>query len=162
VHQRAALALTVAAILWTITVVAAPVAVSMPALGAPAAMVYAGASRICHQRPERSFHLNGVQLPVCGRCFGLYLSGALGALAAWGSRQRGHATRALLLVAAVPTAVTWSAEVAGLSGFSNLTRALAALPLGAAGGWVFVQMLRYDSSLDGHEIDSSRTHVHGR
>ncbi len=29
--------------------------------------------RICHQRPERSFFVNGSQLPICARCIGLYL-----------------------------------------------------------------------------------------
>jgi uncharacterized membrane protein len=163
VHQRTALALTTAAFLWTLILVAAPVALTTSAFGVPAAAIYAASSRICHQRPERSFHLGGVQLPVCGRCFGLYLSGALGAVAAWGSRRRpGDAARAILVGAAIPTAVTWSTEMAGVAGFTNTTRALAAMPLGAAGGWVFVQMLRYDASLDGHEIHDSRSHVHGR
>jgi len=162
VHQRTALALTIAASLWTLTLIAAPAALTTPALGVPAATIYAASSRICHQRPERSFHLDGVQLPVCGRCFGLYLSGALGAIAAWTSRRRaGERTRIVLMVTAIPTAVTWSMEMAGLAGFSNLSRALAALPLGAAAGWVFVQMLRYDSSLDGHEIHDSRSHARG-
>jgi uncharacterized membrane protein len=162
VHQRTALALTIAASLWTLTLIAAPTALTTPALGVPAATIYAASSRICHQRPERSFHLDGVQLPVCGRCFGLYLSGALGAIAAWTSRRRaGERTRIVLMVTAIPTAVTWSMEMAGLAGFSNLSRALAALPLGAAAGWVFVQMLRYDSSLDGHEIHDSRSHARG-
>lgn len=66
------------------------------------------------------------------------------------------------MAAAIPTAVTWTMEVAGLAGFSNLTRAVAAVPLGAAGGWVFVQMLRYDSSSDALEIHDSRSHVRGR
>ena len=35
-------------------------------------------SRICHQRPERSFAIAGIQMPVCARCSGLYVSGALG------------------------------------------------------------------------------------
>ena len=51
----------------------------------------------------------------------------------------------------MPTAVTWAAEFAGLAAFSNLTRAAAALPLGGVAGWLFVQMLRYDSHLDGHK-----------
>jgi len=29
-------------------------------------------SLICHQIPERSFFLNGYQLPVCARCIGIY------------------------------------------------------------------------------------------
>lgn len=35
---------------------------------------------ICHQIPSRTFHINGVPLPLCARCTGIYL-GALLALA---------------------------------------------------------------------------------
>lgn len=30
-------------------------------------------SKVCHQRPERSFHWLGQQLPVCHRCLGIYV-----------------------------------------------------------------------------------------
>jgi len=159
---RAAFLLTLAAHAWTATLLAAPMALAHPVLAAPAAIVYAGSARVCHQMPERSFHLEGTQLPVCGRCFGLYAAGALGAALAWSSRRRVSArTRGWLAAAAAPTAVTWSAEVAGLAEFSNVIRAVAALPLGVAGGWVFVQLLRYDSRLDGDQIHHSRSHVRG-
>ena len=65
--------------------------VTAPFLWTPlAAVLYAGASLICHQLPGRSFHLDGAQLPVCARCFGLYSGGALGSLAgvlAFGRRR---------------------------------------------------------------------------
>ncbi|MBI3263577.1 MAG: DUF2085 domain-containing protein, partial [Acidobacteria bacterium] len=48
-----------------------------------AALVYGAASWICHQRPERSFHIESIQLPVCARCFGLYVGVAFGACASW-------------------------------------------------------------------------------
>jgi uncharacterized membrane protein len=44
------------------------------------ALMYAG-SWVCHQLPERSPHLFGVQLPLCWRCTGI-LFGAL-ALFCW-------------------------------------------------------------------------------
>lgn len=31
-------------------------------------------SLICHRKPERSFHINGHQFPVCARCTGFYIS----------------------------------------------------------------------------------------
>lgn len=34
----------------------------------------------CHQLPERSFHLNGKQFPVCARCTGAFFGYVLGAL----------------------------------------------------------------------------------
>jgi uncharacterized membrane protein len=111
---------------------------------AAAAFVYEGAGLICHQRPERSFHVAGVQLPVCGRCLGLYLSSAMGALGVWlTSRKFGFArTRAALIVAAVPTALTVSLEFLGIIQPGNVVRAISALPLGAVAAWSFVGSLR--------------------
>ena len=151
-----AIALTLGALLWAGAVVAAPYALTRtPA----AASVYALSSRICHQRPSRSFHLAGTPMPVCARCAGLYVSGAAGALLGWvlvvglcaGRRQ------ALLLAAAAPTALTWGSEMLGLHPFSEMARAAAAAPLGLVAGWLFVVMLRYDASLDGHQIHDGRS-----
>src|ERR671912_325356 len=104
-----AAALTGAALLWAVIVVAAPAAIHSKAFITPAAVVYAGASRICHQQSERSFRVRGVQLPVCGRCAGLYVSAATGALAVWFTpRPRARVSpRQVLLIAALPTAITW-------------------------------------------------------
>jgi uncharacterized membrane protein len=134
--------LTAGAVIWVALLLAAPLA---PA----AAFAYEIAARVCHQRPERSFHLAGVALPVCARCFGLYASGAAGALIGWGSRTAMSPTppaaRILLSTAALPTLITFALEWLGLVSFSNVARAIAALPLGAAAGWVFVRMLRAEA-----------------
>jgi len=134
-------ALTVAALVWLALLVLAPY------FGREMAVVYAFASGVCHQRPERSFHLAGVQLPVCARCLGLYASGAMGAALAWASARRAHAAldprqaRLVFAAAAAPTIVTVGLEWLGLVYPSNAGRAMASLPLGAAAGWVFVRML---------------------
>jgi hypothetical protein len=47
---------------------------------AGAAAVYVVGSVLCHQLPERSYHLWGVQLPVCARCLGIYFGGAMAAV----------------------------------------------------------------------------------
>jgi uncharacterized membrane protein len=121
------------------------------------AFVFAAGSVICHQLPERSFFLDGWQLPVCARCTGLYLSGAAG-LAAWlavkllrGWRPPAFAPRntsggatarqarwamGLLLIAAMPTAVSYLTGVLGVWDGSNLTRAVLAVPLGVVAGAV--------------------------
>ena len=36
---------------------------------------------VCHQDPARSFSVNGTQMAVCSRCFGIYLSLFLGVIA---------------------------------------------------------------------------------
>lgn len=147
--RLSAIALTVGALLWSALLLIAPLSFAAhPALATTAAFIYEAAGYICHQRAERSFHLHGVQLPVCARCAGLYFSGAAGALAAWGGWRRTSPVemRAALIAAAVPTAVTVALEWFGFAHPSNAVRAVAALPLGAAGGWVLVRMLRDEAA----------------
>ena len=49
-----------------------------PAFAAP---IYKVFSFVCHQIPERSFHLAGYKFAVCSRCTGLYSGFALATLA---------------------------------------------------------------------------------
>lgn len=60
-------------------IVAAPIA---QAGGHPtlASAIYSAFSFVCHQIPERSFHLTGHKFAVCSRCTGLYSGFALAAL----------------------------------------------------------------------------------
>ena len=133
---------------WVAAILLAPLALAHGVTWLPA-IVYEAAGLICHQRPERSFHLAGVQLPVCARCFGLYASGAMGALAAHvAGVAHGEAVsrqaRAVLAIAAVPTALTVAAEWTGLAHPTSALRAISAVPLGAAAGWIFVHGLLTD------------------
>ncbi|MGH9347319.1 MAG: DUF2085 domain-containing protein [Vicinamibacterales bacterium] len=117
---------------WVALLVAAPVA----ALGVSAsALTYAFGSLICHQQPDRSFYVAAAQLPVCARCLGLYAGAVAGALAMVRPPEAttiGCDMRRWILLGAVPTAVTWGAELMGLWSPGNVIRFLAALPLGAA------------------------------
>lgn len=134
-------ALTATAVTWLALLVAAPF------YHRDAALLYVSAARICHQKPERSFHLAGAPLPVCARCFGLYASGAAGAIAAWAAGRARRGTpgpgqgRLLFAAAALPTALTVAVEWLGLAQPTNLGRMIAAWPLGLVAGWVFVRML---------------------
>jgi uncharacterized membrane protein len=140
--RRLALFLAAASLVW----IAAILLVPLQSSGLIRAVVYATGALVCHQRPERSFHLAGTPLPVCARCAGLYLSGAAGCLAAWvGFPSVPRRARALLMAAAAPTAISVAGEAAHIFAGSNLVRAAAALPLGACAGWLFVRMLRAES-----------------
>jgi uncharacterized membrane protein len=75
--------------------------------------VYGLGSAICHQLPERSFHLWTAQMPVCARCAGIYfgaVAGAAFALRASASLRRRDTwaarPRALLSLAVTPTVIT--------------------------------------------------------
>lgn len=155
--SRAALAVVfwAASFGWATALVAVPYLLAHHPDGAAlrpvATAVYLTGGLVCHQRPARSFHPWGVQMPVCGRCAGLYVAAPLGAglgLAAgigWLGR-RGTMTarhvRLLLVATGLPTAATWSAEWVGLAAPSILVRATAALPLGAAVAWVVATAIR--------------------
>ena len=109
------------------------------------ALVYSVGSVVCHQLPDRSFFIDGRQLPVCARCTGLYLSGVAGiaiwivakSLRRWRAMQvRPRVARQIIIAAAIPTAISYVTGVAGLWDGSNLTRAALAVPLGLAAGAV--------------------------
>ena len=135
--------LAAAALIWVAILIVTPVGLAHGYVALPA-IVYEAAGLICHQRPERSFHLHGIQLPVCARCFGLYASGAIGAVVAcitagrWAGRAQAQNTRRGLVIAAVPTAVTVGCEWFGIWYPGGAMRAIAAIPLGAVAGWVVV------------------------
>jgi uncharacterized membrane protein len=125
-------ALVLAAVVWPFVLGGAVAARARDAAPGFVTAVYVAGSRICHQRSERSFHSQGVKWPVCARCSGLYLGGAVGALAWLVIRRRRPASGPLgwLVAAAVPTALTFPLEWGG-AGVGNLARALAGVPLGA-------------------------------
>jgi uncharacterized membrane protein len=151
------------ALVWPALLVAAP-ALPVPV----AALLYATGSLICHQLPERSFHLQMFQLPVCARCLGLYAGGALGSLGALAIAARpvivgwpfivgrlfiaGRPFTGRLagrprplytptVIAALPTAITFALEWGLGWRISNLTRALAGVPLGLTVAFVVMRAL---------------------
>jgi len=127
---------------WVALLIAAPV---LP--GWAAAVVYGVGSLVCHQIPERSFHFAGFQLPVCARCLGIYLGAFAGAGAMWmhatlaQSRIAPATARRLALVTAIPTLLTLALEMAGIWSPSNVTRAVAGVPLGVMVTLVVVSAL---------------------
>jgi uncharacterized membrane protein len=128
------------ALAWLAALVWAPFAV--PSLAGRA--IYAAAAAVCHQLPERTFHLIGGPLAVCARCLGLYAGGAAvagAALVAFEALPASAAAgpsraRRLLAAAAVPTLITLSLEHLTSVPIGNSARFLTALPLGAAIAWV--------------------------
>jgi hypothetical protein len=166
--RRAFLALSIA---WAALLPLAPFAASQPA-PAPlwyglAFAVYGAGSFICHQLPARSFHTWAAQWPVCARCTGIYFGAAAAAIVATvrlppsplrdfgesGEPDTTYATvrlkpdttyraRALLAAAALPTAATLIYEWTTGDMPSNVIRALAGAPLGAAVALVVVDALR--------------------
>ena len=164
-----AMSLTWAALL-PLAPLAASQAAPAPLWFGLAFIVYGAGSFICHQLPARSFHTWSVQWPVCARCTGIYFgSAAAAAIVASKSKSKSKyvgsgfsrtasfsrtagscsqtvvsvaRTRMLLVLAALPTAVTLLYEWTTGDTPSNVIRALAGAPLGAAVALVVVEALR--------------------
>ena len=128
---------------WAVLVIATPTLAasrSVDDLGVRLATVaYAAGSFICHQRPDRSFAMHGIALPVCGRCTGIYVGAAIGAIVAllpwWSGRLSRASTswwRRAIVLAAVPTAVSFAVEWLTPIPVSNLARAAAGVVAGVA------------------------------
>ena len=73
--------------------------------------IYKAFSFICHQIPERSFHVVGHQFAVCSRCTGLYAGFALAALIyplARSLKRSDTPRRIWLILAAVPLLIDFA------------------------------------------------------
>jgi uncharacterized membrane protein len=135
--------IALAASVWLVLLMASPVGPT-----SLAAITYTVGSFVCHQLPERSFHLGGVQIPVCARCIGVYGGFAVMAWAfvAAPRRPRSNGPRGLtarsarwiFVVSALPTALTLAVEWSGIWRGSNVVRAIAGSTLGV--GLAFVVM----------------------
>jgi hypothetical protein len=151
---------------WAALLVVAPLLASRAHVSTPTGGllvgVYGVGSLVCHQLPERSYHLSGAQLPVCARCVGIYLGGAVAALLAAvfqtprfvttavsgrsgfrsaeriGVAQRLNPVTVALAVAAVPTMLTLVYEWTTSDMPSHAIRTAAGVPIGLIVAWLVV------------------------
>lgn len=140
--------LATTAVLWAGALILGAFIASRPEVGAAAytisATIYGVGALICHQQPQRSFHLWGAQLPVCARCAGIYLGAAAAAvIGSTGYFDAGRASpvkalRLALLIAALPTLLTLTYEWTTGHMPANWVRAASGFPLGATVAWVLV------------------------
>jgi len=89
--------------------------------------IYRGFHNLCHQLPERSFHLAGYQFAVCARCTGLYSGFAVAALfypLARSLKRTDTPARLWLLLAAVPLAIDFGFGYFGIWENTHLSRFL--------------------------------------
>jgi uncharacterized membrane protein len=76
-----------------------------------AAAIYKAFSFVCHQIPDRSFHLAGHQFGVCSRCTGLYVGFAVTALVyplAHSLKRTDTPSRVWLILATLPLLIDFS------------------------------------------------------
>lgn len=92
---------------------------------------------VCHGIDARSLTMFGAVMPICARCFALYLGGLAGIAAFFALRPRRPLPLAALLVALAPMAIDGLTQAAGLRESSNLIRVLTgSLAGGVAMTWL--------------------------
>lgn len=123
----------VAVFLWAGLILIAPVLSSMES--SSALPIYTFFSYICHQIPERSFHLAGHPMAVCSRCWGVYF-GLLGGILIYPLWQQVDEIEPIprfwLFLSLVPITIDWSLTVFGVWENTHLSRILTGSILGAA------------------------------
>lgn len=128
-----------------VLLVGAVLPVALPADAAEA--VRAAFRTVCHQIPERTFHVGGQPLAVCHRCLGIYAGLAAGAALVLPLRHRAQRwaglDRWVLLAAIVPAGLDWGLDVIGLGSNTVATRVATGLWLGLLVGFVFARSLAW-------------------
>ena len=106
-----------------------------------ASAIYKTFSFLCHQIPERSFHLAGHQFAVCSRCTGLYAGFAIATLALplLRSLKRTDTPRVIwLLLSVVPLAIDFGLTYFGLWQNNHFTRVTTGALFGAVTAFYIV------------------------
>jgi uncharacterized membrane protein len=99
-----------------------------------AGVIYRGFSVLCHQRPDRSYFIDGHEFGVCSRCTGIYFGFALTLLAYPLLRSLRTTTtpaRKWLLLAALPLVIDFSLTFFGLWENTHTSRLVTGLLLGS-------------------------------
>lgn len=100
-----------------------------------------GFEMVCHQLPGRSPHIDGVQLAVCHRCYGIYWGLPVASflyLALKGRRLDRRVAPLILGLSILPMILDWGGDVFGLFTNSAGSRIVTGLLFGVVAGLFFV------------------------
>ena len=121
-------------LVWVSLILIAPIAKAngFVAISSP---LYHFFSFICHQIPERSFHVEGEQFGVCSRCFGVYF-GLLFGFAVYPLWRPIDGIEPLprfwLFLSLIPISVDWSLTIFGIWENTHVSRFITGMILGVA------------------------------
>jgi uncharacterized membrane protein len=102
-------------------------------------------SSVCHQLPDRSPHVDGIQLAACHRCMGIYWAIPVAALLYRSLRGRwpfrGRQAAWFLFAAVLPACVDWGVDILGWWSNTPATRAATGALFGLAAGYYLARAL---------------------
>jgi len=102
---------------------------------APWNVVYSAGDRLCHQIAERSFFINGNQMPFCARCTAIFLGFVIGlGFMVFYKIELDERFIFLILIGLVPIGVDGLGQLFGFWGSTNLIRVITGLLVGTVCG----------------------------
>ena len=119
---------------WLAVIFAAPMLMANGHL-LSAMVIYRSLSGICHQIPDRSFHLHGFPLAVCSRCTGIYIGFVIGLMLypfVRSLRNQTMPSRNWLIAAGLPMLIDFGGGYLGLFKNTFVSRAATGGLLGVA------------------------------
>lgn len=146
-------------LVWASLIVLAPIA-KLNGLGSIASPLYGFFSYICHQIPDRSFHIAHEQFAVCSRCFGVYF-GLLAGFAVYplwrNIDEIEPIPRFWLFLSLIPIAIDWSLTIFGIWENNHASRFITGLILGiACATFIVPAMVEITRNLTLRQRDLSR------
>ncbi|MCC6825355.1 MAG: DUF2085 domain-containing protein [Acidobacteria bacterium] len=121
-------------LVWVLLILLAPLAKAngFTQISAPLYHVF---SYLCHQIPDRSFHIEGEQFGVCSRCFGVYF-GIFAGFAIYPLWRKiddiEPISRIWLALSVIPIGVDWALTIFGVWANTFTSRFVTGMILGAA------------------------------
>lgn len=104
-------------------------------MGFPMNFVYSAGDRLCHQKLERSFVINGNQMPFCSRCTAIWLGLAIGlGFMVFYKIKLDEKFLVVMLLGIFPIGIDGIAQLFGFWESTNVIRFLTGLLAGAICG----------------------------
>ena len=145
-------------LVWAMLIVATPVAKANGLIGFSSSL-YHFFSYICHQLPERSFHVAGEQFGVCSRCFGVYFGLVAGFVIypLWRNIDEIEPLpRFWLFASMIPIGIDWSLTVFGIWENNHFSRFVTGLILGVAcATYIVPAIVEINRNLTWRKLNSS-------
>jgi len=102
---------------------------------APWNFVYSCGDSLCHQKADRSFFINGNQMPFCSRCTAIWLGLAIGlGIMVFLKIKLDSKLIILILISLIPIGVDGLGQLIGLWESSNITRVITGILIGIVSG----------------------------
>jgi uncharacterized membrane protein len=113
-------------------------------MSSPWNFIYSCGDRLCHQKAERSFFINGNQMPFCSRCTAIWLGLAIGlGFIVFYKIKLDEKFLFLIIIGIIPIGIDGVGQFFGLWESTNIIRLLTGLLIGIVCG-IAIALIIYE------------------